>query len=92
MTGIEELAGAAMAAISDAGVGTALVSGAATAAAGAGIASLMAPKTPGVKPPVSMPDQQNQDVARRRALVEQMARQGRASTVLSDPQSSDVMG
>lgn len=92
MTGIEELAGAAIAAITDGGVGTALTSAAVTGAAGAGVAALMAPKTPGVKAPVAMPDQQNVDVARRRALVEQMARQGRASTILSDPQSSDVLG
>jgi hypothetical protein len=58
---------------------------------GAGVNAALAPKMPGVKAPAAMPDQQSQDAARRRSVVEQMARRGRASTILSDP-SGDTLG
>lgn len=85
MTGIEELFAAGMAAITDAGVGSTILSAAATGAAGAAVGSILAPKIPGAKAPSPMPDPQAQDAARRRAIAEQIGRRGRQSTILTDP-------
>lgn len=47
--------------------------------------SALQPKPPKAPAPLSMPDPLAQEEARRRALIEQMARRGRASTILSQP-------
>jgi pyrroline-5-carboxylate reductase len=55
-----------------------------TAAATAGISKLLAPSRPDLPNPVAMPDAQAQEEARKRSIIEQTARRGRASTVLTD--------
>lgn len=60
--------------------------------------SLMADKStpaaapaPSVTPPTPMPDDKMKNQAKRRSIAEQRARQGRASTILSDT-SNDALG
>ena len=92
MTGIEELAVAGAEWWGGLSAGTqAAVGATAASAAGAGISAALAPKAPGVKAPVTMPDQTAIDQARRRSLVQQMARRGRASTIFTDT-SGDALG
>lgn len=60
---------------------------AAGALAGSVASSLLAPsptKAPSVTPPVGMPDPLAQEQARKQSMIEQMARRGRASTILTD--------
>jgi hypothetical protein len=64
---------------------TALNAGVSTA-----VGSLLAPKVPTVLPggktaAVPMPDPLAQEAATKKSLVEQLARRGRASTVLTSP-------
>jgi hypothetical protein len=84
-----EAIAAAWAAISDTVVtaagSEAVQAGVASAVAGGVVSSVMQPKIPGVKAPAAMPDQNAIDAARRRSALDQMARRGRASTILSDP-------
>jgi hypothetical protein len=49
------------------------------------MSNLFKPKLPEVKPPVPLPDTDDESVARarRRSLEQQRARRGRAATVLS---------
>ena len=68
---------------SAAATGTAVAQGATAAAVGAGASALLAPKIPGVKGPTPMPDQSAIDAARKRSVVQQRQRAGRASTILS---------
>lgn len=77
-------AGVAATAATGTGIGGALATGAATAAGTAAVSSLLAPKRPDLPKPVAMPDAQAQEEARRRSIIEQTARRGRASTVLTD--------
>lgn len=65
---------------------------AATAAAGALVTSMLAPKpkTPAVQAPTPMPGQNAGDAARRKSIMEQQSRQGRASTILTD--GGDTLG
>ena len=51
-----------------------------------------APPAPTPPTPMPTPDDQQVQEAQRRSLAEQLARRGRASTILSDPQNSDVLG
>jgi hypothetical protein len=46
---------------------------------------------PSVTPPTPMPDEKMKTQAKRRSIVEQRARQGRASTILTDT-SNDTLG
>lgn len=69
----------------------------ANAAQGAGIAvvsSLLNPRpnAPSVSPVTGMPDPLAQQEARKQALAEQMARQGRASTIMTDAAPSGKLG
>lgn len=91
MSGIEELAalGAEWWGGLSAGTQT-VIGGAATATAATAANAALQPKLPGVKPPVAMPDQQAVEDARRRSVAQQLARRGRASTILSD--QSDALG
>ena len=57
---------------------------AATAAATAGVNQALAPKRPDLPKPLAMPDPAEQERARQRAIIEQLSRRGRASTILSD--------
>lgn len=87
-------AGTAAAAGGVAAAGTAAAAGggllgtigtaAATAAITAGVSKLLAPGRPDLPNPVAMPDAQAQEEARKRAIIEQTTRRGRASTVLTD--------
>jgi len=54
--------------------------------AGAATSALLTgqPKTPGVRPPVTMPDPLQQQDARRKAIAQQYGMRGRASTILTD--------
>ena len=67
--------GTAMAINMAAGTGTALVS------------SLLKPSAPGVPPVIGMPDPLAQEQARKQAMIEQMARRGRQSTIMTDAAS-----
>jgi hypothetical protein len=48
------------------------------------------PPQPVVKPPVAMPDQDAIDADKKRSLADQLARRGRASTILTD--QNDKLG
>lgn len=88
-------AGAGTAAAAGGTLGGSLGTSLATAAGGQVVGSLLAPKAPkapGVKNPLTMPDPQAQDAATRRSLVEQLARRGRASTILTDTGSGKLGG
>ena len=65
---------------------------AASAAATAGVTSLLAPKPPKIPGATPMPDEQAQMEARKRSIAEQMARRGRASTILTEPASGGTLG
>jgi hypothetical protein len=58
----------------------------------AGVGALLAPDAPKEKPGPAMPDPLAQEEARRRSIAEQMARRGRASTVLTDTSGSGKLG
>lgn len=66
--------------------GTSLVTGLGSAVA----TSLLAPKprVPTLAPVTPMPDPLAQQEAKQRSMIEQMARRGRASTVLTNPADS----
>lgn len=79
-----EAAAAALGSLFTSGtVASGVAAGAAATAAGALVNRLSAPKPPGIKPPVAMPDQASVEAGRRRSLLEQMARRGRQSTILT---------
>jgi len=80
-----------------AGAGGGLLSGslgktaltAAAASIGSGVVtSLLAPKPPKLSAVTAMPDPLAQEQARRQSLIEQTARRGRASTIMTDPGNS----
>ena len=50
-----------------------------------GVQAALAPKRPDLPKPLPMPDPVAQEEERKRSIIEQLARRGRASTVLSDP-------
>lgn len=47
---------------------------------------------PAVAPPVPMPDPKGTKEAKKRSITEMLSRRGRASTILTDPASSDALG
>ena len=47
---------------------------------------------PEVAPPTPMPDVKGNKDAKRRSIAEQLRRQGRASTILTDQTQSDALG
>lgn len=65
---------------------------AAGAAASSAATQLLAPKPPKVPGATPMPDPQATEEARKRSIAEQMARRGRASTILTDPVSGTLGG
>ena len=94
LTGSEVAAGGAVS-----GAGTAAASGgllgglgdaAAKAAISAGITKLVTPRPPGPTKPTPMPDMNSPEaqMARSRSIAEQMARRGRASTLLTQPSNT----
>lgn len=85
--GTAEAATATAAAAETATAGSAALTSAATAAATVAATSLLMPKPdkPGEKPATPMPDPEAQQAAARKMLIEQTARSGRASTVLTNP-------
>lgn len=50
--------------------------------------SMLAPKPPTAGKAIPMPDPLAQEQAKRQAVIEQMARRGRASTILTSPGNS----
>lgn len=58
---------------------------AATAIAPSVVSSLLAPKPPKTKAPTAMPDPLAQQQAQQQKLLQQLARRGRASTILTNP-------
>lgn len=56
------------------------------------MSGLFGAKTPKPEPVVPMPDEQEQDAARKKQLMEARARSGRASTILSGDYSKDKLG
>ena len=98
LTGSEVAAGGAVAGAGTA-AGTAAASGgllgglgdaAAKAAISAGITKLATPRPPGPTKPTPMPDMNSPEaqMARSRSIAEQMARRGRASTLLTQPSNT----
>jgi hypothetical protein len=74
-------------------VGSSLLKGAGQALGAGVVSSLLQPKPPGVPAPTLMPDPQAQEAAKKKALLEQTARRGRQSTVLTEPGNpSDKLG
>lgn len=78
------------------GLGAALAKGVGTGlglAGGSIAASLLMPqpKAPGIRPETPMPDPLAQEEARKRELIDQMARRGRAASILTSP-SGDKLG
>lgn len=65
-----------------------------TAGASGVVSSLLAPKRPDLPKPTAMPDPLAQEEARKRSIIEQMARRGRASTIMTDaaPDSGGKLG
>lgn len=61
---------------------------AATAIAPSVVSSLLAPKPPKTKAPTAMPDPLAQQQAQQQKLIQQLARRGRASTILTSPGSA----
>lgn len=47
---------------------------------------------PPVEPPTPLPDDEAMRKARRRSITSQMARRGRASTILTDQGTGDALG
>ena len=60
--------------------------------AGTVAAKAMSPKTPKPPPTVTMPDPEEQEKARKKALTDMMTRGGRASTILTDQTSQKLGG
>lgn len=89
------VAGAAAAGVAAGGASGVLGSvgtGAATAAAGAATTRLLSPKPPGPAPLTQMPDPLAEEQAKQQSIVEQLARRGRASTILTQPPSGGSLG
>jgi hypothetical protein len=74
------------------GLGTAIATGAGAAGASAVLGKLMEPDAPEVKGPVAMPDPLEQQKARERSIIEQMARRGRGASILTSPGGSQTLG
>ena len=72
------------AAAGTAGLGTAVATAAGTALATGAVNKLLQGKPPGLPGPTEMPDPEAQAAARQKSLVDQIARRGRASTILTD--------
>ena len=81
--GVGAATGAATAA-GGAGLGTAVATAAGSAAASGVVGKLLQGKPPGLSGPVEMPDPEAQQAARQKSLADQLARRGRASTILTD--------
>ena len=63
-----------------------------TAGAALGTALTKAPPTPPVPPPTLMPDQGQIAQASQASLTDQLARRGRASTIMTGPTSGTLSG
>lgn len=59
---------------------------------GGGAPAQVTSAVPAVTPPVPMPDAKGNRDAKRRSIAEQLRRQGRASTILTDQSQSDALG
>lgn len=79
-------------------LGNTLLNSAVTAAGSAAIGSLLAPEkgikaaAPVVAPVTEMPDPLAQEQARKKSLIEQISRRGRASTILTQDAAGDKLG
>lgn len=71
--------------------GEAIAAGIATGVAGAAVGKLLG-KTPAAPKPTLMPDPENQDAARKKALTELITRSGRQSTILTDTNPTQKLG
>lgn len=58
----------------------------------AAISKAMAPKPPEVKPPTPMPDPLETQRAQERSLTQQLARRGRAASILTNTGGSQTLG
>lgn len=85
-------AGAAGGAVAGTGLAAAALEGAA-GAVGAGVATaLLAPDAPELQKPGVMPDPLETQKARERSIIEQMARRGRAASILTNSGSGTSLG
>lgn len=80
------MGGVASAAVSffSSGAGASVLGGAASALTG-GLLNKKSAPAPEVKSPTTMPDPLEQQKERERSIIEQMARRGRQSTILTEP-------
>lgn len=89
-------AGAATASAATAGAGASLSSIALQAGAtalGTGlITKALAPGAPDIKGPTPMPDPLEQQRAKERSIIEQMARRGRSASILTDAAGTGTLG
>ena len=86
--------GAIFAAAAEFFTSEAVVGAATSAVVGAAANKLLSPgaKTPTLKPPTPMPDPLEQQRAKERSIMEQMARRGRSASILSTPDAGGTLG
>lgn len=86
--------GATAAAIGEFLTSDAAVTAAVAGTAGASAAKLLTPKQqlPELRPVTAMPDPLEQQKAKERSIVEQMARRGRSASILTQPAGTTLGG
>ena len=96
--GAAGVAGAAGAAGAGAGAGlgaslaaTAVKAGTIALATGL-VTKALAPGAPDIKAPAPMPDPLGQEAARKKSVIEQMARRGRSASILTEPGGNGTLG
>ena len=57
-----------------------------------GITPRAKPEPPAVLPPTRMPTSSDRQAARKKSIIDQLRRRGRASTILTDSGASDTLG
>jgi hypothetical protein len=87
----------AISAFFSAGTGVAGTAATAAGVAGAAVAAdvagdLLAPNVPKLAPPAAMPDPLETQKAKERSIIEQMARRGRAASILTSEGSGTKLG
>jgi hypothetical protein len=85
-------AGTAGTAGAGAGIAGAAATAAGTAAGTALVGELLKPDVPAAQAQTRMPDPLEQEQARKRSLLEQMSRRGRASTIMTGPTGGTLGG
>lgn len=85
-------AGATAKTVTGSAIGDAALKSGATTAAQAVVAKAMAPKAPTAASPIEMPDPLAVEQARKQSMLDQIARRGRASTIMTGTGSRKGLG